>query len=158
MFRRLLIYIYIHIYIYIYLGLQNINNFWSTPSVLLFLDANSKSRGFWSIPPKTGRELYALHCNLEFSVTPRPPELIIDFAHGKSLVSNGLPQNKSWIPIRMVMCTHTHTQSVQTCNHDHASSKNIILWELCKKEAEGLFFHFFACCLKHYCKKNIPHV
>ena len=40
MFRRL------RIYIYIYLGLQKINNFWSTPNVLLFLDANSKSRRF----------------------------------------------------------------------------------------------------------------
>jgi len=52
----------------------------------------------------------------------------------------------------MVMCTHTH--SVQTCNHDHASSKNMILWELCKKVAEGLNFPcFFAYCLKHWKSK-----
>ena len=38
----------------------------------------------WSISLKTGRELYALHCNLEFSVTPRPPALIIEFGHGKA--------------------------------------------------------------------------
>ena len=86
---------------------------------------------------KTSRELYALHCNLEFSVTPQFPELIMEFAHGKSLVSNGLPQNKSCIPIGMVMCTHTHTHSVQTCNHDHASSKHtIILWELCQTKKQ----------------------
>ena len=34
------------LYIYIYLGLQKIKKFWSTPSVLLFPDANSKSSRF----------------------------------------------------------------------------------------------------------------
>ena len=65
------------------LGLQKIKT-----SVLLFLDANSKSRRFGRYLqniPKPGRELYALHCNLEFSVTPLPPALIIEFDHGKSL-------------------------------------------------------------------------
>ena len=107
-----------------HLGLQKINNFWSTPSVLLFLDANSKSRRFGRYLQKPVVSFMPSTATLNFFVIPRPPELIIDFAHGKSLVSNGLSQNKSCIPIRMVMCTHTH--SVQTCNHDHASSKNII--------------------------------
>ena len=54
-----------------FLVFQKITRFWSTPgpSVLLFLDANSKSRrfgSFWSIIiSKTDGELYALHCNLE---------------------------------------------------------------------------------------------
>ena len=132
----------------IYLGLQKIKKFWSTPSVLLFLDANSKSRRFGRYLQKPVVSFMPSTATLIFFVIPRPPELIIDFAHGKSLVSNGLSQNKSCIPIRMVMCTHTHTHSVQTCNHDHASSKNIIPWELCKKEAEGLKFPFFCILLK----------
>ena len=49
---------------------------------------------FWSISPKTGRELYALHCNLELSVTPRPRALITEVGVGKYLgVSTGLPRD-----------------------------------------------------------------
>ena len=93
----------------IYLGLQKIKKFWSTPSVLLFLDANSKSRRFGRYLQKPVVSFMPSTATLIFFVIPRPPELIIDFAHGKSLVSNGLSQNKSCIPIRMVMCTHTRT-------------------------------------------------
>ena len=98
--------------IYLYLGLQKIKKFWSTPSVLLFLDANSKSRRFGRYLQKPAVSFMPSTATLIFFVIPRPPELIIDFAHGKSLVSNGLSQNKSCIPIRMVMCTHTHTRTV----------------------------------------------
>ena len=60
--------------------------------------------------PKSGRELYALHCNPDFFVIPRPPELILDFAHGKSLVSNGLSQNISRASQSAWWCAHTHAQ------------------------------------------------
>ena len=105
--------------IYLYLGLQKIKKFWSTPSVLLFLDANSKSRRFGRYLQKPVVSFMPSTATLIFFVIPRPPELIIDFAHGKSLVSNGLSQNKSCIPMRMVMCTRTHT---------HAQCSNLQSW------------------------------
>ena len=66
MFRRLLI------YIYIYLGLQKINNFWSTPNVLLFLDANSKSRGFGRYLKKPVVSFMPSTATLNFLSLPDP--------------------------------------------------------------------------------------
>ena len=139
---------HIYIYIYIHLGLQKIKKFWSTPSVLLFLDANSKSRRFGRYLQKPVVSFMPSTATLIFFVIPRPPELIIDFAHGKSLVSNGLSQNKSCIPIRMVMCTHTRTVfklAIMTM----LLPKTLFRENSAKKKAEGLKFQFFAYCRKH---------
>ena len=75
----------------------------------------------------TACELYAFHCNLEFSVTPRPLALMIEFGHGKAWIQMVSHKNGRAPPVRMVMRTHTLAQNChcEFCCGMHLTCKKI---------------------------------
>ena len=81
-------------------------------------------------------------------VTPRPPASIIEFDHGKNLEFQIVSQKISRAPPSAWWCAHTGTvfKLAIMNHHDHVSSKDLILWELCKKAERSIFPLFVSFC------------
>ena len=75
------------------LGLQKIKNFWPIPCVLLFLDANSKSRHFRRYIQQPVVGFISSACNLEFGIGSHKQGRC---AHRHTCSSN-LPSSPSFI-------------------------------------------------------------